>query len=267
MPGKENTTPSQEYIACEPRKVILTVGACGDYLRLDKNAYDHGIRNLGDSCKFIGYNGQETVLFNYFDGSDFPLDVLLKLLDPHDHMVPTHKSPTRWCPRTIFILSLTHPNKWYPHATDAQMQTLQRRITEIHWSSPNNELISMKQTPYETSKEVAVYGVTHKDIEYTQDKPKVWENFWKLHQATPQTKNHAQKKRKRSGNDSKSRVCYFDDTDDDDEYYHHRMPPGIATNSWSTAAPAATPSTRTTQRQITSQTPRKHIVQEAASAQ
>lgn len=80
---------------------------------------------------FDGYDGQEAVLFDDFDGGWFKLGYLLKLLDRYTFQVPIKGGFAWWQPSQIFITSNVDPKLWFQGANDAQQQALQRRLREF----------------------------------------------------------------------------------------------------------------------------------------
>lgn len=84
----------------------------------------------GDSW-FDGYNGQPVALFDDFNGSEFKLSYLLKLLDRYPMKVPIKGSFVNWRPKHIFITSNKDPNTWYENAHEEQRNALFRRINKI----------------------------------------------------------------------------------------------------------------------------------------
>lgn len=84
----------------------------------------------GDSW-FDGYNGQSVALFDDFNGSEFKLSYLLKLLDRYPMKVPIKGSYVNWLPKHIFITSNKDPKEWYMGAHEEQRNALFRRIKTI----------------------------------------------------------------------------------------------------------------------------------------
>lgn len=80
---------------------------------------------------FDGYQGQPVVLFDDFNGSEFKLTYLLKLLDRYPMQVPIKGGYVKWVPRTIFITSNKHPDEWYPNAFEEHRRALKRRLNVI----------------------------------------------------------------------------------------------------------------------------------------
>lgn len=80
---------------------------------------------------FDGYKGQSVVLFDDFNGSEFKLSYLLKLLDRYPMKVPVKGNYVNWIPKHIFITSNKNPDEWYPHAYEEHKNALKRRITLI----------------------------------------------------------------------------------------------------------------------------------------
>lgn len=84
----------------------------------------------GDSW-FDGYCGQPVALFDDFNGSEFKLSYLLKLLDRYPMKVPIKGSFVNWIPKTIYITSNKDPDTWYENAHQEQRNALFRRINTI----------------------------------------------------------------------------------------------------------------------------------------
>lgn len=80
---------------------------------------------------FDGYTGQSVVLFDDFNGSEFKLSYLLKLLDRYPMRVPIKGNYVNWIPKHIFITSNKSPEEWYPCAHEEHKNALLRRITLI----------------------------------------------------------------------------------------------------------------------------------------
>jgi len=80
---------------------------------------------------FDGYVGQPVALFDDFNGSEFKLSYLLKLLDRYPMKVPVKGGFANWIPKNIFITSNKDPKEWYTGAHEEQRKALFRRIKEI----------------------------------------------------------------------------------------------------------------------------------------
>jgi len=81
---------------------------------------------------FDGYEGQSVALFDDFNGSEFTLSYLLKLLDRYPMKVPIKGGFVNWVPKHIFITSNKDPKtEWYPNCNEEQRRALFRRITTI----------------------------------------------------------------------------------------------------------------------------------------
>lgn len=91
----------------------------------DKVEWTHG----GDRW-FDGYDQQERVLFDDFDGvkSGITYRKLLQLLDRYPLQVPIKGGFVEWCPRVIVITTNIPPDRWYP---DEDYSPLQRRIDDF----------------------------------------------------------------------------------------------------------------------------------------
>lgn len=80
---------------------------------------------------FDGYDGQDAVLFDDFDGSWFKLSYLLKLLDRYVFQVPVKGGYTWWAPKTIYLTSNLNPTDWYGSAHEEHKRALLRRLNEF----------------------------------------------------------------------------------------------------------------------------------------
>lgn len=84
---------------------------------------------------FDGYQGQERVLFDDFEGvtSGITYRKLLQITDRYPNPVPVKGGFANWRPRLIIFTTNVHPSKWYP---DQDWPTIQRRIDEIRFFDP-----------------------------------------------------------------------------------------------------------------------------------
>lgn len=82
---------------------------------------------------FDGYEGQEVVLFDDFDGSVFKLAYLLKLLDRYQMRVPVKGGFIQWVPKKIYITSNINPQLWYSGANAEHQAALMRRLASIRY--------------------------------------------------------------------------------------------------------------------------------------
>lgn len=80
---------------------------------------------------FDGYHGQEVALFDDFNGSEFKLSYLLKVLDRYEMQVPVKGGYVNWTPKYIYLTSNKDPLNWYPNCWPEHKNALLRRITEI----------------------------------------------------------------------------------------------------------------------------------------
>lgn len=90
----------------------------------------------GDYQWFDGYKGQDIVLFDDFRG-EYPLALLLRLLDRYPMSIPIKGGFTKWAPRKIYITSNEPPRNWYPTAQFRSMGALLRRIEVTHEVAEN----------------------------------------------------------------------------------------------------------------------------------
>lgn len=89
---------------------------------------DSTIWSPGDYKWFDGYAGQDIVIFDDYRG-EYPLQMLLKLLDRYPMQVPIKGGFAEWSPKKIYITSNTHPNDWYPMADRYSVAAMFRRFT------------------------------------------------------------------------------------------------------------------------------------------
>lgn len=85
---------------------------------------------------FDGYEGQESVLLDDFDGraSHWTLSNTLRVLDRYYVELPVKGGFTSWIPRNIVITTNIHPKNWFDFENrEAQFEALMRRITHIKW--------------------------------------------------------------------------------------------------------------------------------------
>lgn len=102
------------------------------------DAHDHSdIYMHTGSMWFDGYDGHSVALFDDFDGKEFRISYLLKLLDRYPFRVPVKGGFVSWYPRTIYITSNLNPVLWYPNADSQHFLALRRRFTKVtHYSTP-----------------------------------------------------------------------------------------------------------------------------------
>lgn len=81
---------------------------------------------------FDGYSGEETAIFDDFDGEDMPFRLFLRVLDRYPMTVPVKGGHVKWGPRYIWITSNCYPDEWYPSVKQRDMQALKRRIDFQH---------------------------------------------------------------------------------------------------------------------------------------
>jgi len=82
---------------------------------------------------FNGYEGQPVVLFDDFNGSEFKLSYLLKLLDRYKMKVPVKGGYVQWIPKIIYITSNKDPQVWYLNAIEEHRNAMFRRIKSIEY--------------------------------------------------------------------------------------------------------------------------------------
>lgn len=84
----------------------------------------------GDYKWFDNYDGQPIVIFDDYRG-EYPLQMLLKLLDRYPMQVPVKGGFVTWSPKKVYITSNIHPNEWYPDADRYSIGALFRRLDKI----------------------------------------------------------------------------------------------------------------------------------------
>lgn len=90
----------------------------------------------GDFQWFDGYDGQRHVIIDDFRG-EYPLPLLLKLLDRYPMRVPIKGGFVNWAPETVYITSNIDPDHWYQDAAFESRRALRRRFTEVkHVTQP-----------------------------------------------------------------------------------------------------------------------------------
>lgn len=84
----------------------------------------------GDYKWFDGYQSQPIVIIDDYRG-EYPLQLLLKLLDRYPMQVPVKGGFVKWCPKKVYITSNIHPNDWYPSADRFSVSAMFRRLNKI----------------------------------------------------------------------------------------------------------------------------------------
>lgn len=90
----------------------------------------------GDYSWFDGYKGQSIVIIDDYRG-EYPLQLLLKLLDRYPMSVPIKGGFTKWLPRKVYITSNVPPEKWYPDADFRSIAALTRRFDRVDFVIEN----------------------------------------------------------------------------------------------------------------------------------
>jgi hypothetical protein len=80
---------------------------------------------------FDGYHGQPIALFDDYNGSEFKLTYLLKLLDRYPMRVPIKGNFVNWIPKKIYFTSNRNPTEWYTNALEEHRNALFRRLKTI----------------------------------------------------------------------------------------------------------------------------------------
>ena len=83
----------------------------------------------GDFNWFDGYDGQEIVIIDDFRG-EYPLPLLLKLLDRYPMQVPVKGAFVEWLPKKVYITSNVQPIMWYD-SDGPSLAALKRRFTTV----------------------------------------------------------------------------------------------------------------------------------------
>jgi len=96
-----------------------------------------------DGSFFHGYSGEEeVVLFDEFDYTKMPRNLLLQLLDRHPCKVNVKNGTVNWRPREVIFTSNFDPSFWYPDPdTNEQDTAVRRRFSDpigriIHLTEP-----------------------------------------------------------------------------------------------------------------------------------
>lgn len=105
-----------------------------------RKAFEHNNYYIKDNTVWWdGYDGQELVIFDDFDG-DYPYRELLKILDRYPMNVQVKGGYIKLTTLKFIITSNKHPMNWYPHQSDEdhilwqdeyEQTPLKRRIKEI----------------------------------------------------------------------------------------------------------------------------------------
>jgi hypothetical protein len=116
----------------QPPKVVVLWGRTGTgKTRFVYDNHDHeSIWNWPGGPWFDGYDGHEVALFDDFNGSAFPCQYMLKLLDRYPYKVPIKGGYRQWKPKTIYLTSNLDPTTWYQGANHENQEAFLRRLTE-----------------------------------------------------------------------------------------------------------------------------------------
>jgi hypothetical protein len=130
---RQSFTAYRALISSRPRttktKVYVLVGPTGTgKTRFVYNqAQDSPVWCPGDYNWFDGYEGQRIVLFDDYRG-EYPLPMLLKLLDRYPMKVPVKGAFVNWAPTKVYITSNVPIDDWYANADSRSLAALKRRI-------------------------------------------------------------------------------------------------------------------------------------------
>lgn len=117
----------------EPTHVVVLWGRTG--AGKTRQVFDYHARgtiyvHTGEQW-FDGYEGQPIVLFDDYNGSEFKLSYLLKLLDRYPMRVPVKGGYVQWNPKQVYFTSNKDPKTWYANAHEEHQAALFRRINTI----------------------------------------------------------------------------------------------------------------------------------------
>jgi len=91
---------------------------------------------------YDGYDGEESVLIDDFDGKDIEFRFTLQLLDRYPLRVPIKGSFVEWVPKKLFITTNVEVNDWYNREKPELNAPLLRRIGHI-WRFPQDKAMFM----------------------------------------------------------------------------------------------------------------------------
>lgn len=77
----------------------------------------------------IGYNGEDTILFDDFNWHEMPASEFLNLTDRYEEKINIKGGERNWKPRTIYFTSNYDPKDWYSNYISPD--AIQRRITSV----------------------------------------------------------------------------------------------------------------------------------------
>lgn len=78
-----------------------------------------------------GYEQQEVVLFDDFDGKDCPVARFLRYTDRYDVTVPIKGGFSPLTCRRIWITANTSPDDWFPNELQVKRDAVRRRLTRV----------------------------------------------------------------------------------------------------------------------------------------
>jgi hypothetical protein len=80
---------------------------------------------------FDGYRGQPVALFDDYNGGEFKINMLLRILDIYPFYAPIKGSHVWFKPVRIYFTSNMHPDDWYAGARDVHREALKRRLHDV----------------------------------------------------------------------------------------------------------------------------------------
>jgi len=117
-------------------EVIIHYGKSG--AGKTRKAYETGahIIDLEKNEWWDGYDGEDTILIDEFDGSQCTLTRMLRLLDGYQCRLPIKGGFTYAQWTKVYITSNLHPDKWLWNGSIEQMRGFERRVTQkVHFDS------------------------------------------------------------------------------------------------------------------------------------
>lgn len=112
---------------------------------MDKYGDDVYKLSVGNDTKvwFDGYDGEDVLLIDDYDGSWIPYELMLALLDGYQLRLPIKGSHTYARYTKVFITSNIHPHKWWYNG----LRALARRINKIFWVKEKDAISEISYIP------------------------------------------------------------------------------------------------------------------------